>query len=206
MKTNKAVLRASASEGEIASIVTDQPVPTSMPSQPGKNGRPSKYKDEYDEMLLDFFDIEVHRIIDVQIRCQSGELKTVQKTVLNTFPTFGRFASNIRVSRDTLYYWAKEKNADGTLRHPGFSYTYTRARDLQAALLIEGGLAGAYDVNFACKMAQCLLGWRHKPKSEPEVKLNGALTEKLAKVYEDGVKEAMEQKEQRRKQNTQQSD
>lgn len=152
------------------------------------NGRPTKYRDEYDQMMFDFFNIKVEKVVITEL----PDGKVESKVVINTFPTFGRFASKIGVSRDTLHGWAKAKNKDGTLRRPEFSDTYTRARDFQESLLIEGGISGAYDSRFVCLLAQCLLGWSHNPKQQPESASNGAMTAELERVYVDALKVAMD--------------
>lgn len=113
-------------------------------------------------MLFDFFNIEVEKIINIEVMDKDGVIRNEKKVVVNTFPMFARFASKINVSRDTLLDWATAKNFDGTLRRPEFSGAYARAKDLQKALLIEGGISGAYESGFACRMSMRLLGWKHK--------------------------------------------
>jgi hypothetical protein len=156
------------------------------------NGRPSKYRDEYPQMMFDFFNKELYCEIETKSINSKGMVCNNTTSVLNTFPTFSRFASTIGVTRDTLHRWAKGKRADGTLLHPEFSDTYTRAKDFQAALLIEGGLSGAYNSRFVCQLARCILGWKHNPAPQVEVTINSKMTAELDEIYTDGMKIAMD--------------
>lgn len=148
-----------------ASVSESYALVTALPAPPRKNGRPTLYRPDYPAWLIAFFDISLH--YEAQAPGEDGELKTVQ--IFNTFPTLARFAGSIGVNRVTLRQWATAKTPDGTLRHAEWAHAYARARDLQSALLVEGGISGAYPAKFACMMAKRLLGWRHREKSEPEI-------------------------------------
>lgn len=152
-------------------------------------GRPTLYKDEYREQLIAYFNIAVERIevIEVPTGKTDGEGKpimtTEHKPVLNTFPTLTRFAASIGVTRETLHDWATAKNPDGTLRRPDFSYAYTRAKDLQESLIIEGGMAGLYDTRFAGLAAKNLIGWRDQVDTKVEATVTNASKEDLEAIY-----------------------
>ena len=85
-------------------------------------GRPTKYKPEYCQMMLDFFDIEVMKRVEIEVKPDIKEVRYVP----NTFPTITRFASKIGVTRDTLYEWASKKDEKGNLVNAEFSDTLTR--------------------------------------------------------------------------------
>lgn len=190
MNSNRAVLRARvAAKNNVISIATGKPVDT----LPSLGGRPSKFRSEYGPLMLAFFDIEVHKIVDVEVRGQDGELRTVQKKILNTFPTFGRFASSIGVTRVTLRSWATAKKPDGSLLYPEFAHSHGMAKDSQESLLIEGGMSGAYPWRFAGMMAKRLLGWKYNPP-EPELEPKSAseTAAALAAIYEAAMKRSTE--------------
>ncbi|WP_454056875.1 hypothetical protein [Cupriavidus sp. Marseille-Q8015] len=152
-------------------------------------GRPTLYKDEYRQLLVDYFNIAVERIevIDVPTGKYDDKgqpiMTTEHKPVLNTFPTLTRFAASIGVTRETLHDWATAKNPDGTLRRPDFSYAYARAKDLQESLIIEGGMAGLYDTRFAGLAAKNLIGWRDQVDTKVEATVTNASKEDLEAIY-----------------------
>jgi hypothetical protein len=133
-----------------------------MTASRGK-GRPTLFKEEYAQQLLDFFNIEPFR--EVEYTDSQGNLKG-RESVPNKFPTLARFAVNIGVTRDTLYEWSTAKKEDGELKHPDFSYAYKKAKEYQEALLVEGTLGGAYQQAFAIFTAKNVLGWRDKTEQE----------------------------------------
>lgn len=57
------------------------------------------------------------------------------------YPTFERFADSINVCVDTLQEWKKV--------HKNFSASYNRAKNIQKAKLIEGGMVGKFNSQFA---------------------------------------------------------
>lgn len=157
-------------------------------------GRPTDYRDEYVDKIVSYFDIPVESVIDVDVADRGGRTVTEKKVVINTFPTVTRFASSIGVTRGTLHDWATAKNSDGTLRRPEFSYAYTRAKDLQEALLVEGGLSGRYEGRFAVFAAKNLIGWRDQIETTAEITMTGATVELLDQLYREGMEAAARNK------------
>jgi hypothetical protein len=143
----------------------DKPSPDDSEDRPSaikRMGRPSKYRDEFVIMLLEYFGQPPLKTI----LTQDKEGNTVEKTVPALFPTLSRFAANIGVTTETLHDWATAKTPEGELRNPTFSYAYKKAKDLQQANLVEGTLAGAYNSTFAIFTAKNVLGWRDKVEQE----------------------------------------
>jgi hypothetical protein len=138
----------------------DKPSPDA-PERPNL-GRPSKYREEFVVMLLEYFSQPPLKTV----LTQDKEGNTVEKTVPALFPTLARFAANIGVTTETLHDWATAKTPEGELRNPTFSYAYKKAKDLQQANLVEGTLAGAYNSTFAIFTAKNVLGWRDKVEQE----------------------------------------
>jgi hypothetical protein len=112
------------------------------------------------------------------------------------FPTLERFAAEIGVHRQRLHEWATEKGPDGVLRHPDFADAYAIARTIQAATLIEGGMAGVFNSPFAQLTARNLIGWRQDPEHEEEVTEDYPDRATLEAIYQKGIeqKQAMQQK------------
>jgi len=146
-------------------------------------GRPSEYRPEFVAELIAYFDIEVTKVVDVDVVDKDGTTRTEQKIVHNTFPTLTRFASKIGVTRQTLHDWATATDKDGALLRPEFSYAYARARDSQESLLIEGGMAGVYEARFATLAVKNLAGWQDKVETVGEVTHTMAKVEELDDFY-----------------------
>lgn len=125
-------------------------------------GRPTKFKEEYTQQLLDYFNTEPYK--EVIHTDKEGNTKTV--FVPNKFPTLARFACNIGVCKDTIYEWSVAKNDKGELLHPEFSVAYKRSKAYQEAILAEGGMMGAFQTNFAIFTAKNVIGWRDKIEQE----------------------------------------
>ena len=126
-------------------------------------GRPTLFKEEYANQLIEYFDIEPFErrpLLD-----KEGNEKGLE-IVPAKFPTLARFAVSIGVTRDTLYEWATAKNEDGELKHPDFSYAYKKAKEYQEAILVEGAMANAFHANFSIFTAKNVLGWRDKMEQE----------------------------------------
>lgn len=135
-------------------------------------GRPTLYKPEYCDEIVKFFDVEAF----TRETYKDGNGAERTRIVPCTFPTLARFASKIDVDRDTLKEWANKTDSEGNLVHPEFSAAYKKAKDLQEAILIEGGIAGAYETPFAIFTAKNVIGWNDKQSMEHSGPNGGPLT------------------------------
>jgi len=121
---------------------------TKVSETKNKGGRPTKWKPEFNQKLIDYFTVEPYK----QVVIGMTERETVRKDgmvsktrseqyklVPNPTPYLEDFAWELGVSYMTLYEWAKEENKD---KYPGFSEAYTRAVQLQQRHFVENGLAG----------------------------------------------------------------
>jgi hypothetical protein len=129
-------------------------------------GRPTKYKDEYCEKLIEYFDIEPYVKEKVLYYYKNGDSKEQIQEVPNDLPLLSKFAASINVSRDTLHEWAHGIDRDGNLKHPEFSDAYKKAKELQRAVLITNGLRGNYQTAFAIFTAKNLTDMRDKQEIE----------------------------------------
>ncbi len=93
-----------------------------------KMGRPSKYKPEYCDEMINFFNKPLFQQVN-------GE------KLPSFFPTFEKFAVQIKVARDTLSEWK--------VVHPEFSAAYATCKDLQKDHIQQFGLLGLYNPGFA---------------------------------------------------------
>lgn len=124
-------------------------------------GRPTKYKPEFVDELLEFFSLE-----DNSYEKVTNKQGTVQM-VPRTMPTLERFAFSIGVCRSTLHEWANATKGDtDALSHPEFSYAYACARDWQMAFILEAGVAGALNAPFLGLFMKNHHGWADKVEQE----------------------------------------
>ena len=135
-------------------------------------GRPTKYKPEFADKMVEFFSQPPIR----EITTVDAKGNETTQVLPGHFPTLARFATNIGVTKDTLHDWATAKHIEtGELKHPDFSSAYKKAKDLQEANLVEGTIAGAYNSTFAIFTAKNVLGWRDKVEQEITGKDGGPL-------------------------------
>jgi len=115
-----------------------------MPNNPTKKrkmGRPTKYKPEYAEQLIQFFNVP---LTTTKIKTYTTKAGTVIEEEIkepNIFPTFERFACDLETSTQVLIEWTK--------RFPDFNDAYTRAKLMQKNFLLQSALPGRYNPVFA---------------------------------------------------------
>lgn len=127
-------------------------------------GRPSKYKKEYCQMMIDFFSVPPMKKKIDRTYYQNGKIKSSKEVYVPAeFPTLQKFRTMINVNVDTLYEWSK--------KHKEFSEALTHARDLQDNILVVNAMNGGYNGQFAQFFAKNRLGY--KDKVETEIKSEG---------------------------------
>lgn len=134
-------------------------------AEPKKVGRPSDYKSEYCQRLIEFFDKPPYEEKTKTIATKSGPVE-INYEAPTDFPTISSFAISIGVSRDTLYEWTK--------KHQEFSDTFKRAKDFQERYLTINGLKGLIQGNFGIFTAKNVIDWRDKS----EIESSGEITQK----------------------------
>jgi len=109
---------------------------------------PLRYRPEFCERLLAFFDVPPFRVTEVQKK--DGSVTLVETAA--ELPTFAAFAKQLGTTCDVLLAWEKT--------HPAFLEAAQKARDLQGNILIQNSLRGNYSASFAVFTAKNLLGWK----------------------------------------------
>lgn len=118
-------------------------------SKPKKNkvGRPSKYKPEYCQAIIDFFDVEPYEEREIEHMDKRGNVTWVDiKRMANPLPTLRNFAKHIGCGVSTLMDWVDPKHAS---YHPEFSEAYKRAKRIRKWFLVENGLNGCHNPLYA---------------------------------------------------------
>lgn len=109
---------------------------------------PLRYKPEFCERLLAFFDVPAFHVTEVQKR--DGSVALVETAA--ELPTFAAFAKHLGTTCEVLKNWEST--------HPAFHEAAQKARDLQSNILIQNSLRGNYSASFAVFTAKNLLGWQ----------------------------------------------
>lgn len=112
-----------------------------MAKKAKKIGRPTKYKPEYCQLLIEHFDIPFYKTIVEEKMSASGQVKELKRQVPNDFPTLEGFARKLGVVPDTLGNWSKE--------NPEFLGAIKVAKGIQKEFLKVHGLNGGYVSSFA---------------------------------------------------------
>ena len=100
----------------------------------GKPGQPTKYREEYCQKMIDFFNVPVTILDD------KGH------TIANDLPFFSTFACELGVHVDTLHEWRKV--------HPSFSEAYHLSQQYQFNILNQNTLKGRYSTAYAIFLAK----------------------------------------------------
>ncbi len=118
-------------------------------------GRPTKYKKEYCDRIIEFFSRPPYEEIEVKHHNKDGKvIKKEIKRKPNDLPFLFEFAHEIGVSDRTLERWAK--------KHKEFCRAYKEAKELQKNFLIINGLLGLYKPAFAIFTAKNITDMRNE--------------------------------------------
>lgn len=98
-----------------------------MPRKKHPGGRPTKYKPEYCQDLIDYF------------RVPRPDPANPQSMAY--FPTLDGWCCTIGITRQTISDWVKV--------HPEFSHSYDISQQLGRNQLMHGGLSEKYNASFA---------------------------------------------------------
>lgn len=103
-------------------------------------GRPTKYKPEFCDKLIEFFDIEPWEEREIP-HYKNGEVVWRDIKILPVrMPTLRGFAKSIEVGISTVYDWINE-NHDSYVKE--FSDAFTCAKAIRADWLVDVGLSGS---------------------------------------------------------------
>ena len=106
-------------------------------------GRPTLYRPEYCQELIECFDIEPYREI-TRVHQRTGNEYT--ERIANILPSLVGFAAKIGVSRMTIQNWGK--------KYPDFLYAVTCAKACAEHILVTNALLGLYNAQFSIFVAK----------------------------------------------------
>ncbi len=115
-----------------------------------KVGRKTKYKGEFCNKLIEFFDVEPYVDVKIPHYEKTGKKDKKGKRVVvwydikrmpNKLPTLRDFAKSIKVHISNVYEWLNEKSS---AFQPEFRDAYICAKEIRKWFLIQNGLQGFY--------------------------------------------------------------
>ena len=125
-----------------------------MPTKTSRKSQPLRYRPEFCERLLAFFDIPPFSVTEVLKK--DGSVSLIETAA--QLPTFAAFAKQLGTTCEVLSSWERT--------HPAFCEAAQKARDLQSNILIQNSLRGNYSSSFAVFTAKNLLGWKDGKEEE----------------------------------------
>lgn len=132
----------------------------------GGGGRPSAWKPEYNQKMLDYFKVEAYKEVIDEVVYRDGEKEREKfKRVPNDLPLFEGFAASIGVRTATLINWAADDD-ESKLKYPGFFETYGICKAIQHRILVVGTLNGLYNSGFAQFLAKNITELKDKTEHE----------------------------------------
>ena len=131
-------------------------------------GRPTKYKPEYCQKLIDYFNQPL--TVKKTVVNKQGDL--VEIDAPNNYPMFCKFAFDMNIDVATIRHWGHAVDEHGNPKHPEFHAAYKQAKCLQEYMLVNSGLQGIYDKTFAIFTAKNVIGYRDKTEQTIDHRLN----------------------------------
>jgi hypothetical protein len=123
--------------------------------EPFKTGRPTKYKPEYCEMIIEYFDQAPTTTIYKTDYNRDGSVKSETPiTVATQFPTFQGFAHSLDVGMTSLIDWQNN--------YPEFAIAYARAKGLQEQIWLINSMDNRYNSQFAQFFGKNCLGYKDR--------------------------------------------
>lgn len=136
-------------------------------------GQPTKFKEEYCQMLIGFFDVEPFEDVEIP-HYKNGELSWIDKKRMATrLPTIRRFAKSINVCVATVYNWLDEKHESF---QPKFLDAFKHVASLRKEFLIENGLQGTHNALYAKFVAMNLTDMTDRQEHLIDGNLNITIT------------------------------
>lgn len=132
-----------------------------------------KYKDEYCDMLLEYFSNVEREIIYEEFYFPDGSLKGKRpvQVLPPKLPTIEGFANKIGVIHQTMLNWCKD--------YPQFNNAYARAKQIQKDIIMTNGAQKQYDSNFSKFLLMNNHGMAEQVKTDTTFKV----------VMDDGIDE-----------------
>lgn len=120
-------------------------------------GRPSKYKPECCQAIIEFFDKPPYERKVKTVATKKGPVE-IEYDDPTDLPFLTDFAKSIGVNQDTLHEWIK--------KHPEFSEAFKTAKEKQEKIVVINAMRKLYDSTFSIFTLKNIAGWRDKQEIE----------------------------------------
>ena len=114
---------------------------------PPRTGRPTLYRDQYCDSVVEFFQ-----------RPRSPRTSTDDRILPGELPSLSAWGDEHNVSPKLISEWQN--------RYPAFREACTRAKSIGAELLSDRALNGQYNAQYAAFYAKNAFGWRDRTEVE----------------------------------------
>lgn len=125
-------------------------------------GKPTLYKEEYCQGMIDFFTVPTYRMVVVKRTTKALREGFEAPEVIEEFeerggdlPFLSQYAHKIGVATKTLAKWAE--------RHEKFGEAYNVCKELQKNHLVQNGVQGNYNPAFGIFTAKNITDMRDQP-------------------------------------------
>lgn len=122
--------------------------------------RPTKYKKEYCQKLIKFFNRKPYKSVLVKKGVSEKGTKDEYELIANDLPFFSKFEIEEGLGIGRLNKWYKKRDKNNKYEFPEFRQAYKKAKALQEMFLINNGLAGRYNSTFAIFTAKNITSMR----------------------------------------------
>lgn len=153
-------------------------------------GRPTKYKSEYCQGIIDFFTVQTYRqVLTKETIKASGEIVREYMERGGDLKFLSQYARNIGVTHDCMLKWCNV--------HPEFLLAYNAAKDLQKEHLIQNGVQGNFNPAFTIFTAKNITEMKDQPTTiidnskhvyHTKVELNGKPVDDLIHLATGRIK------------------
>lgn len=124
-----------------------------------KRGRPTAYRPEYAQQLLDYFSRPAWDSVDANGNVVEG-----------FFPTLAGFCWEIKIAQATLTNWVNAQDMDGSPLFPDIFDAYRAVKDRQEQVFTAGYMRGKYfNPAIGALIAKNLMNWRDKQDIESNI-------------------------------------
>ena len=138
-----------------------------------ERGRPSKYKPEYCQEIIKYFDVPFFEDKLVSTTTGKNDFSKDEYKEIATPPRFlSAFARSIGVNTDSLHEWAKV--------HKDFSVALKCAKEIQHEHFVTCGLKGLFNASAYIFSMKNMHDWR----DQTEVKHSGEIEEKRSLIIQ----------------------
>lgn len=139
-------------------------------------GRPTKYKPEYCQDIIEFFESHPLTITKVKtIRHKDGSVEEEEYEAPGKPPLLYRYAQKLGVTRDTLHEWGTQ--------HPDFSDALKKAKDIQAGFIVDNAMTDIGPTTFSIFMMKNNHNWSDRVEQKVETKMS--LENLVGRSFED---------------------